>query len=333
MKIHRRGFTLVELLVVIAIIGILVGLLLPAVQAAREAARRMQCSNNLKQLGLAMHNYHDVHKKFPMQYYKDPSRGSDGPIWAWGAFLLPFVEQGNLYNSLQVGSVGLNVVMDNAVLRQQVLVPQSTYVCPSDAGANMTSIAGEDQVPSQTTSSSRYLTDSAGNKYAQPKSNYVMIQDKYREGPNCNSSGSVPATHSQYDGVGSGNSCTSIRDFTDGTSNTVIIGERATTIKGRLMGASAVFGSWKHGWSSTVIHHATCDQGINYALYGLSNTGISSTHTGGAQFALGDGSVRFISESIQYFPPVFSAVPVTPASGTLPFLFSRDGGEVVGGDF
>lgn len=333
MKIHRRGFTLVELLVVIAIIGILVGLLLPAVQAAREAARRMQCSNNLKQLGLSMHNYHDVHKTFPMQYYKDPSRGSDGPIWAWGAFLLPFVEQGNLHSSLQVGSVGLNVVMDNPVLRQQVLVPQTTYVCPSDPGENMTNIAGENQSPAQTTAASRYLTDSAGNKYAQPKSNYIMIQDKYREGPLCNGSGSVPATHSQYDGVGAGNSCTSIRDFTDGTSNTVIIGERATELKGRLLGASTVFGAWKHGWSTTTIFHGTGDQGINDALYGLSGTGISSTHTGGAQFALGDGSVRFISESVDHSPPIFSTVPVTPATGVMPFLMSRDGGEVVGGDF
>ncbi|MCC7338005.1 MAG: DUF1559 domain-containing protein [Pirellulaceae bacterium] len=333
MKIHRRGFTLVELLVVIAIIGILVGLLLPAVQAAREAARRMQCSNNLKQLGLAMHTYHDAHKKFPMQYYKDPSRGSDGPIWGWGAFLLPFVEQGNLSNALQVGSVGLNVVMDNAVLRQQVLVPQSTYVCPSDPGPNMIDMAAENQVPAQSSSGSRYLTDTAGNKYAQPKSNYVMIQDKYREGPLCNGSGSVPATHSQYDGTGAGNSCTGIRDFTDGTSNTVMISERATTLKGRNLGASTVFGAYRHGWGSSTILHVTGDQGINDALYGLLNTGISSTHTGGAQFALGDGSVRFISESVDHTPPIFTTVPVTPSTGVMPFLMSRNGGEVVGGDF
>jgi len=109
----KPGFTLVELLVVIAIIGILVGLLLPAVQAAREAARRMQCSNNLKQIGLSLHNYHDAHKRFPpgvVQQQADPqfvpNAGNVNPpieSWGWGAFLLPFMEQGNLYSQAGIG--------------------------------------------------------------------------------------------------------------------------------------------------------------------------------------------------------------------------------------
>jgi prepilin-type N-terminal cleavage/methylation domain-containing protein len=99
----RSGFTLVELLVVIAIIGILVGLLLPAVQAAREAARRMQCSNNMKQIGLAMHNYHDTHKSFPTFVIHN----GQGDYWrGYSAFtqMLPFIEQGNLSNSLAVAT-------------------------------------------------------------------------------------------------------------------------------------------------------------------------------------------------------------------------------------
>src|SRR6056297_1076372 len=91
----RRGFTLVELLVVIAIIGILVALLLPAVQAAREAARRMQCGNNLKQMALAMHNYHDTHKAFPFSYMIDPSNLN---VQSWGTRLLPFIEQSAIYD-------------------------------------------------------------------------------------------------------------------------------------------------------------------------------------------------------------------------------------------
>src|SRR6056297_888152 len=103
---RRPAFTLVELLVVIAIIGILVGLLLPAVQAAREAARRMQCSNNLKQLALGCHNYADAHNKFPMAFapaiapYQPANVNNVQESWGWGAMLLPFIEQGNMHQSL-----------------------------------------------------------------------------------------------------------------------------------------------------------------------------------------------------------------------------------------
>src|SRR5687768_201165 len=96
----RRAFTLIELLVVIAIIGILVALLLPAVQQAREAARRTQCKNNLKQLGLALHNYHDQHKLLPPGYVSDyTTAGTDtGPGWGWAAMILPQIDQGPLFN-------------------------------------------------------------------------------------------------------------------------------------------------------------------------------------------------------------------------------------------
>src|SRR3982750_4328009 len=107
MKPRRSGFTLIELLVVIAIIAVLIGLLLPAVQAAREAARRAQCVNNLKQIGLALHNYESSHESFPAGYqswpgvgFRDGQTGDWGPGWGWLTTLLPFVEQGNLYNAL-----------------------------------------------------------------------------------------------------------------------------------------------------------------------------------------------------------------------------------------
>jgi prepilin-type N-terminal cleavage/methylation domain-containing protein len=131
----NRGFTLVELLVVIAIIGVLVALLLPAVQAAREAARRMKCGNNLKQIGLAIHNYHDVHLAFPPGHVvqkadPDYSPTADTPIesWGWGAFLLPFVEQSALYNQagISTGQILQNVIDPIA------LTPVAVYRCPTD---------------------------------------------------------------------------------------------------------------------------------------------------------------------------------------------------------
>ena len=121
-----RGFTLVELLVVIAIIGILVGLLLPAVQAAREAARRMQCSNNLKQIGLAVHLYNDVYNKIP------PVRVAaynTGPAISWNARILPFIEQKALYDSVDWSRY--NSPSNNASVTNKVVV---TFLCPSDSG-------------------------------------------------------------------------------------------------------------------------------------------------------------------------------------------------------
>ena len=102
----RRGFTLIELLVVIAIIAVLMALLLPAVQQAREAARRTQCKNNLKQFGLAVHNYHDTHNRFPSAAFwtdanRDGTPDSDCGHWAWGVMIMPFLEQGNLYQQLR----------------------------------------------------------------------------------------------------------------------------------------------------------------------------------------------------------------------------------------
>jgi prepilin-type N-terminal cleavage/methylation domain-containing protein len=106
-SLRRRGFTLIELLVVIAIIGVLVGLLLPAVQAAREAARRIQCTNNLKQMGLALQNYHDAIGAFPPGYIsrRGPDGDNIGPGWGWGAMILPQIEQGIVFNSINFGFV------------------------------------------------------------------------------------------------------------------------------------------------------------------------------------------------------------------------------------
>jgi prepilin-type N-terminal cleavage/methylation domain-containing protein len=138
----RRGFTLIELLVVIAIIAILIALLLPAVQQAREAARRTQCKNNLHQFGLALHNYHDTFKSFPAQQL--PTQGAPN-AWGWGVMVLPFIDQATLYNALQPGMGGAfpapgatnwtgwmppPSTLYNGVPLLQQAVP--VFICPSD---------------------------------------------------------------------------------------------------------------------------------------------------------------------------------------------------------
>ena len=135
-SVTRRGFTLIELLVVIAIIAILVALLLPAVQQAREAARRSSCKNNLKQLGLALHNYHDTFFTFPPGYVRQFSTGTTEAqsFWGWQTYLFPQMEESALYDAMQVGNVQLPTNLANATVLGQMDDPIDSLQCPSDAG-------------------------------------------------------------------------------------------------------------------------------------------------------------------------------------------------------
>ncbi|MDQ3331529.1 MAG: DUF1559 domain-containing protein, partial [Planctomycetota bacterium] len=208
----RCGFTLIELLVVIAIIAVLISLLLPAVQQAREAARSAQCRNNLKQLGLAFHNYHDTHGVFPPSYVADvfhPQRDPqtfDGPQgWAWGAMLLPQLEQGNVTGRFDWNRPAWDPV--NAELAKTSI---PTFLCPSAAGND-----GPMQVK-----------DAGGNVLAElGRSNYVANVGQAEPWGGDASGNPILNWSTVADGPLFRNGRIGARDVTDGLSNTVFLGE------------------------------------------------------------------------------------------------------------
>lgn len=325
MRLKRFGFTLVELLVVIAIIGVLVGLLLPAVQAAREAARRMQCSNNLKQLGLACHNYHDAHKKFPIGHHfvGTPENGtSRGLAYGWSFALLPYVEQGNLYNQFDTRFT----VFERTITRNGILAgtPLATFDCPSDTKPPTIDLASEAIRPAATTSYKGI--NGAYNNYHVP-GNAAGLNNGVFERDSRGVYG--------------------IQNLTDGTSNTAMIGETRWGMNGAnprrtrtyLYGAADPGSNWARGATECLLINA--QRAINWPLTNAGNRTAGSFHTGGAQFVFGDGSVHFISQNIDHTSSGwFAAAPymqgATAPLNTQPFgtyqrLFAVADGQVLQG--
>ena len=278
----RQAFTLIELLVVIAIIAILIALLLPAVQQAREAARRTQCRNNLKQLGLALHNYHDVFTRFPSGWIAVDNgiqSAHDGLNGAgWGTMILPFIEQSNLYSQFNA-----NVAIHDALNLEFLDHTIATFRCPSDPQPERWEIEEE---------------GSPGTVIVElPIANYIGAFGT-EELDGCeNAPGTAPvAADGQCRGNGMfyHNSGTRIRDITDGTTNTYMLGERRTKVAD----------GWHSTWPGMVAEGEEAFQRILGSADHVPNDPVahlddfSSNHEGGAQFVLGDGSVRFISESI-----------------------------------
>jgi prepilin-type N-terminal cleavage/methylation domain-containing protein/prepilin-type processing-associated H-X9-DG protein len=302
---HRRAFTLVELLVVIAIIGVLVALLLPAVQAARESARRMQCSNNLKQLALAIHNYHDTTLYFPPEMLTSPG-------WGWGSFLLPYIEQQSLYQAIHPGTPQVvppaPTLINGAPLLQQ---PVKGFRCPSN------------QCPPTNSFFSNPNNANGNNGYA--TSNYV-----------CNQQVMPYYTYPRL----------RMANITDGTTNVFLLGERrlnADPLSQRYTGAIFI-GIGAGMGDSLLTFHATTPMNtpsINSTSLTSAKTGddarrlrfaISSSHPGGAMFAMTDGSVRFVSQNIATNPIAASRSASTNGSDltgvgfTYQNLLSRDDG-------
>ncbi|MDC0935546.1 DUF1559 domain-containing protein [Pirellulales bacterium] len=269
-RARRRGFTLVELLVVIAIIGVLVALLLPAVQAAREAARRTQCLNNQKQIGVALLNYHDTQGNFPYAH------GWDGIYtWAWSALILPYVEEAAAYDLCNF-DIGYNSVGNRHAIKQKF----HFYQCPSAPPNELISCCAN--IPG--------MEDTAETNYAAISHNrrYTWFWGG-AEGP--------PARNEV--GVMHYNSQVRMREITDGTSNTFYVGEvdvdqddQFKTDYPSYCTPSCFVGSM---WSNT--NHITTFYGINARL-DWDKGSINSHHPGGANFLFVDGHISFFSESI-----------------------------------
>jgi prepilin-type N-terminal cleavage/methylation domain-containing protein/prepilin-type processing-associated H-X9-DG protein len=278
----RRGFTLIELLVVIAIIAILIGLLLPAVQKVREAAARTQCANNLKQIGLAVHNYHDANGVFPVS--AGPAPGLVPPFkdaWSWLARILPYAEQGNLYTTCGIPS---GTIQSNPA---GIATPVKIFLCPSDSA-----YGGQPGTTSQAglpTGMTNYRGVSGDNW-------------------SCGLYAYTPPGFPGNDGLDGGNGifyrsdgyakihtyshpALKVTDITDGTSNTFMVGEGIVDLN--------KFNAWCFFNDVS----ATCAIPLNAPYNGnngdyCNNYAFRSRHSQGANFANADGSVAYVSDSI-----------------------------------
>jgi prepilin-type N-terminal cleavage/methylation domain-containing protein/prepilin-type processing-associated H-X9-DG protein len=297
----RRAFTLIELLVVVAITGILIALLLPAVQKVRESANRAQCQNNLHQVGLALHSYHDARGSLPSGYAWQPvtpdTVGNTAPGWGWGALLLPYVEADALAKTIDP----CRPIEDPAhrAVRTTML---PLFTCPSDRRAGIFTV---------TDSAGAALADAASNSYAACFGAVVEINDDPDKG----------------NGLFFRNSAIRLAQVLDGTSNTIAVGERAAILT-RTPWAGAVSRGVTRitpgaPTSSTSIEDAPTQVLAHTGSHTLNDPGSDpddffSPHDGGGTFLFADGGVRFIRKHV--------------ALGVLQALSTRAGGESIDSD-
>jgi prepilin-type N-terminal cleavage/methylation domain-containing protein/prepilin-type processing-associated H-X9-DG protein len=329
---HRRAFTLIELLVVIAIIGILIGLLVPAVQKVREAAARLQCQNNLKQIGLALHSHHDTYKRLPPGYVDrntDPTSTPDndlGPGWGWASFLLPYIEQQNVYNQINF-NVGVGVGSNTAVSQLPLVIHQ----CPSDPL--------QQAFPVYDSSFSKPIATVAHGNYVGNNG----WEECFNNAGGAAQGGGNDGLPGGLGAAGNGpffrNSRTNFASVTDGLSNTIFVGERSSDHSPSTW-TGAIPGGRCPAWMATqppspygpppgpaydnadfgealVLAHGNATH-LPSADFPIFDPDVFySMHTGrGANFLFGDGSVHFLTSSIDPY--------------TYQHLCTMAGGEVLG---
>lgn len=305
-----RGFTLIELLVVIAIIAILIALLLPAVQQAREAARRTQCKNNLKQIGLALHNYHDIALRFPFggsvgsDIVNPPLTGPNGI--GWRVFILPQIDQAPLYNKLSQyspTSAGSSNATWKAYPEHLQVIP--AYICPSETSSPVTSNAPSWTYSPNTAALASYW-GSAGPASSYPSSVNPSLGcglcGAAQTNCLCTEQAGWHLASQSVNGGGSGMfslTATSVRisDVTDGTSNTLFVGESRRERDASNNQNSVVF-QWMDPWSMISTVWGINSPGNQTGYY---NQRFSSYHTGGAHVLMVDGAVRFLSNNMNLF--------------------------------
>jgi prepilin-type N-terminal cleavage/methylation domain-containing protein/prepilin-type processing-associated H-X9-DG protein len=321
----RRAFTLVELLIVMAVIGVVIGLLLPAVQAAREAARRGQCANNLRQIGLGLNNYHNSLGTLPMGYaargrYVDGATDT-APGWAWATMILPQMEQSATFDA--VNFVLAVEAPPNATVIRTTLV---CYLCPSDSMRGLFPVL-------DSANPGNPLVTMTPSSYAACVGNNL----------------SDTATGLNNDGLGNGvifrNSAIRFAEITDGSSQTIMVGERAWANVNGVWAGVVTNGTTRRGsmnrcplTGALFYPAATLVQAHGHVLNtdtdedgGLDD--FSSLHPGGANFVFADGSVRFLKSVLRDSGANSSGSSAdSSASRVLEALATRSGCEVISAD-